>query len=123
MAEQGERFERLLADLADRGLTQAEVGQRIGLPPQVVSDIKRGRRAVSYQVASKAEEMFGVSHQWLLRGEGEMYVSTKDDRPRVRVELVLLPLLDRISPEIPPTDSLWPLTMHPIPEARFRPQA
>lgn len=125
MTDTVNRFEQLLEELAAKGLNQADVAQKLDLAPQVVSDIKRGRRPVSYPLAQKVHEVFGVNPDWLLRGAGEVYVrqDERPDLPRIQVPMVLLPMHERVSAGIPPTDRLWPLSMHPVPEHQAIPDA
>ena len=45
-----------------RGYTQAELGEKLGgLPRQYISDIEKGRRAISKAVAKKLTEIFNAS--------------------------------------------------------------
>ncbi len=60
------RLNEFLQPLAAQGLTQVEVAARAGLPPQYISDIKRGRRPMTELVARRLGEKFGVNFQWLL---------------------------------------------------------
>lgn len=47
-----QRLSDLLESLAERGLNQAQVAVKAGLPPQYVSDIKRSRRPMTELVAA-----------------------------------------------------------------------
>jgi len=61
-----ERFDQLVANLADQGVSQQEIARRTGLPPQYVSDVKRHRRTVSELFARRLAAQFDFDYEWLL---------------------------------------------------------
>ena len=42
-------------------MTQAELGEKLGVSKQVVSDMERGRRSISKKTAKKLSKIFSVS--------------------------------------------------------------
>ena len=56
-------------------MNQTDFGQRIGIRPSSLSDIERGKCAVSKQVHTAICREFGVSEEWLRTGEGEMFAA------------------------------------------------
>lgn len=56
------------------GLTMVEFGARIGISNPSVSTIESGKSNPSNQTIVSICREFGVSKQWLVEGEGEMYV-------------------------------------------------
>jgi len=91
------RLNQFLESLAVQGITQVEVAAQAGLPPQYLSDIKRGRRPMTELVARRLGDKLGVNYQWLM-GSSD--------------------LIDRSSASGPfgsNTDLLWlPILPHPI---------
>jgi hypothetical protein len=66
------RLNDLLALLAEQELTQAQIAVKAGLPPQYISDIKRGRRPMTELVARRLGEEFDVNFQWLMGTSNSM---------------------------------------------------
>lgn len=65
------------------GLTQEKFGARIYLTPGAVSDIERGKSAVTDRVRDSVCRAFGASSAWLQTGEGEMLEATASDLQRL----------------------------------------
>ncbi len=59
----------LLEQLANKGFTQAQVAEAVGLTPQFLSDIKMGRRPLTEQVARRVSERYQVELEWLMGRE------------------------------------------------------
>lgn len=53
-------------------LTQRELAKRIGVTSQLVSMIETGKVQMSHLTAKAIEAEFGVNHEWILNGQGEM---------------------------------------------------
>jgi transcriptional regulator with XRE-family HTH domain len=60
------RFNDLLEPLLERGLTQAQIATKAGIPPQYFSDIKRGERPVTELIARRLGEEFNFNYRWLM---------------------------------------------------------
>lgn len=57
--------EFLAEELKQRGMSQADLAQRMGRPPQVISDILRARKEITPQTAIELEAVLGMSaHLW-----------------------------------------------------------
>lgn len=52
--------EYLAEVLTERGLTQAELARRTGRPPQAISQIVRGSKAITAQTALQLQDELGV---------------------------------------------------------------
>ena len=67
-------------DLRDRlvefrkafNLTQRQLAKRVGVTSQLISMMETGKSQLSHLTAKAIEAEFGVSHEWLLTGEGTM---------------------------------------------------
>lgn len=53
-------------------LTQRQLAKRIGVTSQLVSMMETGKVQMSHLTAKAIEAEFGVSHEWMLNGQGEM---------------------------------------------------
>jgi transcriptional regulator with XRE-family HTH domain len=92
-----QRLKDFLELLTQQGFTQAQIAAKAGLPPQYVSDIKRGRRPMTELVARRLGEGFDVDFQWLMGTSASM------ERPQPQ------------SAAIPASSVLWlPLFSHPV---------
>ena len=56
----------LAEEIEARGMTQRELAMRMGRPPQLVSEIVRGRRGISAETALQLETALGTAaHIWV----------------------------------------------------------
>ena len=60
------------------GLNKKQFADSINILATIVSDIESGKREPSKDVLIKLKEKWGVSIDWLLTGEGEMFLPGKD---------------------------------------------
>lgn len=60
------------------GLSQEEVGRRVGVTGVAISRIESGDRALTDRMALALCKEFNVDYGWLTTGQGEMFVSTDD---------------------------------------------
>mgnify|MGYP002868372718 CR=1 FL=1 len=76
-----------------KGLTQKEVAEKSGVPATYITKLFSGERGFGEKMAMKWETLFGLSHVYLMTGEGEMEVGTgvKPDVPYI----IYQELLDR----------------------------
>lgn len=56
------------------GISQRELAKRVGVTSQLISMMETGRTQLSHLTAKAMEAEFGVSHEWLMNGEGEMFI-------------------------------------------------
>ena len=68
---ENERIKQLRKKL---NLTLEDFGRRVGVGKSAISDIERGRNAVSEQMRKSVCREFHVSESWLRTGEGEMLI-------------------------------------------------
>lgn len=83
-----ERLKQILKQYLDKGISQLEVARRAGVPPQYLSDVKRGRRALAELLARRLAEKLGFNYRWLMEGR----YAKPCARPGVAG--LLLPILD-----------------------------
>lgn len=60
------------------GLSQEEVGRRVGVTGVAISRIESGDRALTDRMALALCKEFNVDYGWLTTGQGEMFVNTDD---------------------------------------------
>jgi hypothetical protein len=65
------RLADLINQLVDQGLTQRQIAESLNVPPNYLSDLKRGQRDVTDTFARHFALVYGVDVTWLLTGEGE----------------------------------------------------
>lgn len=53
-------------------VSQSELARRIGVSPQLISQIVNGKIHISYLTAKALESEFGVNAEWVINGTGEM---------------------------------------------------
>ena len=56
------------------GISQRQLAKRIGVTSQLVSMMETGKSQISHLTAKAIESEFGVNHEWLITGEGEMMI-------------------------------------------------
>ena len=57
------------------GITQAEVGEKLGIQSQHVSKYERGETVPTWENLIKLTEVYDVNINWLLTGKGGMFLS------------------------------------------------
>ena len=62
-------------------ISQSEMARRIGVTPQLLSQVVNEKIQISYLTAKAIESEFGVNAEWIMRGTGEM-LATKDNKAR-----------------------------------------
>ena len=105
---QGERIRDLRTSL---GLSLEAFGEKLGVTRAAMSNIERGQRNLTDQMAKSICREFNVSERWLRTGEGEMFLKlSRDDEIAAYVGRVLkdesafyqqklLYILTKLSPE------------------------
>ena len=61
------------------GLTQSELARPLQISGAAISIIESGKRQLSERLAHSLSVEYGVSEDWLLTGEGEMFPSLAED--------------------------------------------
>ena len=62
----------------DKGLTQAQFGESIGLTKQAVSNVENNLSNPSLDFISKLIVNYNINSNWLIAGEGEPYNKRKN---------------------------------------------
>jgi len=57
------------------GITQADVGEKLGIQSQHVSKYERGETVPTWENLIKLTELYDVNINWLLTGKGSMFLS------------------------------------------------
>ena len=55
-------------------LSQRQLAKRLGVTSQLISMMETGKSQISHLTAKAIESEFGVNHEWLMTGQGEMMV-------------------------------------------------
>lgn len=64
--------EQLRAFFKEKGMTQEEIADRLGVSQQYVNALLNGKTAFGKKQARKWNELFGISVNWLLTGDGDI---------------------------------------------------
>ena len=70
--------ERMLQVREAFGINQRQLAKRIGVTSQLISQVENEKIALSHLTAKAIEAEFGVDHDWLMTGEGEMLTKKKN---------------------------------------------
>jgi transcriptional regulator with XRE-family HTH domain len=89
----GSRLKQVRQDL---GLTQKDFAEKLGFKWYKIKDMESGKQNITYDIAKLIEKIFSINHDWLLTGEGEMYVknnslTTTENKIENAVEINYLP--------------------------------
>ena len=76
------------------GLTQTQLGERIGLKWSQIKDMEIGVVNVRPIIAKILYHEFSVNPDWLLHGKGEMFIDKSKERLDIISEKVILILKD-----------------------------
>ena len=71
-----ERIKELRCEL---GLSQEDFGKRLGVTRGVIANIELRRAAVKPLLIEHICEVFGISEDWLVTGDGEMFAPMSKD--------------------------------------------
>ena len=73
---QGERIREVRNAL---GLKLEKFGDRLGVTKVAISNLEKGNRNLTEQMAKAICREFNVDYMWLTTGDGEMFIDTDDD--------------------------------------------
>lgn len=73
---QGERIREVRSAL---GLTLEKFGDRLGVTKVAISNIEKGNRNLTEQMAKAICREFNVDYIWLTTSDGEMFIDSDDD--------------------------------------------
>lgn len=90
---------RLGQVIAHLGINQSEFARRLGTSPGFVSDAIRGLKKPGAEFLFAVRQMFGISIDWLLTGQGNMYGVSEIDLDllaliRLQIQIVRLAIVD-----------------------------
>ncbi len=71
--------ERLKEIRISQGLTQKQMSEKIGVTEATVSRMESGKSAITEQTVKSLCREFNINKDWLLNGEGEMNIISKQD--------------------------------------------
>lgn len=63
----------------DINLSQQKFGEKLGVSRDVISNIENNRVEVKTVFINHMCEIFNINKEWILTGEGEIYISVEDD--------------------------------------------
>ncbi|HBG6316230.1 TPA: helix-turn-helix transcriptional regulator [Clostridioides difficile] len=63
----------------DTNLSQQKFGEKLGVSRDVISNIENNRVEVKTVFINHMCEIFNINKEWILTGEGEIYISVEDD--------------------------------------------
>jgi len=82
-----------------KGLTISELSKKIGVPERTISNYELGERKISVEYITLLNTHLGTSLNWLISGEGEMFIGdapkknvnflTEEEKPNMSVEQAL----------------------------------
>lgn len=76
--------ERIRALRTELGLSQREFAERIGMARDAIASYERGNAFPSGSALVAIEKVYGVRHEWLLTGDGEMFEPGRQENKVVR---------------------------------------
>jgi transcriptional regulator with XRE-family HTH domain len=57
------------------GLSQADLGEPLNFAYSKIRDLESGKQKVTMEIAAGLEEKFSISSNWIVTGEGDMFVN------------------------------------------------
>lgn len=76
-------IERILELMKINKITAKELTDKLEIANSAITDWKKGKSKPSTEAVIKISKYFNVTADWLLTGEGEMYKSKVDIKPKV----------------------------------------
>ena len=73
---QGERINNVRKSL---NLTLEKFGENLGVTKTAISRIEKGERSCTEQMAKSICREYSVDYDWLITGDGEMFIETDDN--------------------------------------------
>ncbi len=72
-----QRYKTLRSHL---GLSQTELAEQLKITQAAISAFEKGRSGISPDILKKTSDTFNVNMNWLLNGQGEMFLETKGNK-------------------------------------------
>lgn len=76
--------ERLLTVIRHAGLNQKYFAEKIGVTAAFITDVLKGRSGLSQASLMKIRDEYDINVDWLLSGEGDMFLPARDGLPVVQ---------------------------------------
>ena len=111
-----QRLHEFLEELSLKGYTQTQIATQAGLPPQYLSDIKRGRRPMTELVARRLGTEWKANFQWLM-GRSFCPDQPSSSSASASSEDELLPLFQHPIDGDPQTHPKWKGNFVRVPDA------
>jgi transcriptional regulator with XRE-family HTH domain len=102
-----QRLAYTLSRLIERGQTQRQIASALNVPPQYLSDVKNGHRTITEPFLRRIAEVYRVSFDWLMDGEGPESVPQFDAAHGTATSGVILPVLTVPAEGDPGISSDW----------------
>ncbi|MFQ5957375.1 MAG: helix-turn-helix domain-containing protein [Candidatus Brocadiales bacterium] len=80
--------QRIRNVLQEKSLSQKDFAKALGFTPGYINDILRGRTTPSIRVVERLAQVFNVSTDWLLAGNGQRYEKRREKLWPEKVEVV-----------------------------------
>jgi transcriptional regulator with XRE-family HTH domain len=64
------------------GISQSEFARTLGFAPSFISGIERDKKDVSRELLQKLLQIYHVNINWLLSGEGKMFLGDPEKPPQ-----------------------------------------
>lgn len=77
----------------NKGITQSEIAEKLGVSKAYVNALFTGKRAFGKKQAEAWVNLFGLSASWLLTGEGDMLTGDQTTQSSTESDIHLIPLL------------------------------
>jgi len=65
------------------GISQTDIAKALGIEPSFLSNIESGKRNLSNRVTGILVYQYGISIDWLLSGNGEMFIANSKSREKL----------------------------------------
>ena len=99
--EIAKRFKKVRTEIAKKN--QKELADMLGVSEITIRRYETGKTEIPKVVALALEALYGVNHQWLLTGEGSMFVKSSQEKEtptnQAGIDRELAQMLSMLSPE------------------------
>ncbi|ULG93603.1 helix-turn-helix transcriptional regulator [Leptospira interrogans] len=107
--------DRIRALLKELGITQKEFAETVGISQGFVSEIINGKNVPSHETLTKMVLKYRVNMNWLLSGEGSMFLPSSEelDKQTDEIRFIIRKLRERegmlqfVQRIVKTTDSEW----------------
>jgi transcriptional regulator with XRE-family HTH domain len=79
-------FERLKEIRKKLTLNQKNFSNALGMTQGAYSDVERGRKSISYNLLNKLADIFHISPNWIIKGQGDIHLRNPKDNSLAKQE-------------------------------------